>query len=201
MRRRLLLGVRVAIGQSLTRCLEAVGNQTQLVSVVANGPIAARLADDLELLEHGALVPLQANLGNAAVLIVADNVSLREDKLTWLVFFFCPYSSMIPPITKAYNGNGNSAVSQEVVIKARRIRTTASNKLHHSLKLQHRGAATVNLLNDILGILLDLLADQAQVLDDVVGTADGSRSGDVVQGGIRRQKCRVGSRQELLVDR
>lgn len=59
-----------------TTGLEASLDQCYLLSAIIYRPVASGLANDLELLEEGGLVPRQANLYNLAICGEQDEVSL-----------------------------------------------------------------------------------------------------------------------------
>jgi hypothetical protein len=59
------------------RCL-AGRNELRLVLAIAKRPVASTRADDIQLLEQRALVPVLADLDNFLVLVEADDVDLRR---------------------------------------------------------------------------------------------------------------------------
>lgn len=57
--------------------LKAALDQSQLVPAIPDGPVATSSADDFDLLEQGALIPLKANLRNLSVRIECNEVRLK----------------------------------------------------------------------------------------------------------------------------
>jgi hypothetical protein len=53
-------------------------HESNLILAIANGPVAAARADDIDVLEEGALVPVETNLTDLALGVEVDNVDLDK---------------------------------------------------------------------------------------------------------------------------
>lgn len=84
-------------------------------------------------------------------------------------------------IKSTYNWECDGAVCEEVVVNGREVRSAANNKLECGLDLDEQRTISLDGINDLLLLLLDLVALCVQVLDDLSWAIEGGEGGDVVE--------------------
>lgn len=91
----------------------------------------------------------------------------------------------------AYNGQVDSAVGEELVVKTGQVRTATVLELEGQLRLDGEGVLALDDVEELLLVLLDLVARGVKVLDDVCRAVKAGKGGDVVQGRVLGQRGRV----------
>jgi len=98
-----------------------------------------------------------------------------------------------------YNGQIGHAVCDEVVVEAREVGPATRLELETSVRLDGDEATTINDIEDLLLLLLDLLLERVQVLDNFGRAREGGGGRDIVQGRLVSQQRGAGAGEELLV--
>lgn len=98
-----------------------------------------------------------------------------------------------------YNWKGNGAVGEEVVVNGWEVGSATDNKLESGLDLDKQRTVGLNGIDDLLLLLLDLVALGVQVLDDLSWAIEGGEGGDVVERRLLREEAGVWRSQVLLV--
>jgi len=93
----------------------------------------------------------------------------------------------------------DSAVSQEVVVKGRQIRSPRGNELEGCFDFSGNGGAPFDNGENILLLLVDLSSQSIKVLYNVGSALKGRGSSDVVESRILGQMRGVRSSKELQV--
>lgn len=91
----------------------------------------------------------------------------------------------------AYDRQVDSAVCEELVVKAGQVRTAGVLELEAQLGLDGEGVLALDDIDEFLLVLLDLVARGVEVFDDVCRAVEAGESGDVVQGRVLGQRGRV----------
>ena len=80
----------------------------------------------------------------------------------------------------AYNWESDNAVREEVVIQAGKICAASCEKLDGGVDLYRESISTLNHIEDLLLLLLELAALASKVLADIGGAIEGDESRNVV---------------------
>lgn len=80
---------------------DTLADQIDLVFAVLNWPVAAALANGLDLLEQSSLVPMDADLRDPAIVVELNKVELfqrvsNDNMLCWALFLAAPLDSKAP---------------------------------------------------------------------------------------------------------
>lgn len=102
-------------------------------------------------------------------------------------------------VRATYHRQIDGAISQEIVVQARKVRASTGEELEGGIDFGSNGILALNHMEGILLSLLELVAQRIQVLDDLCRTVVARGRRDVVKRGIRCQHGRVGRSEELLV--
>jgi len=91
----------------------------------------------------------------------------------------------------AYDGQVDDAIGEELVVKPRQVRTTTVLELEGQLRLDGQGVLPLDDVDELLLVLLDLVARGVEVLDYVCRAVEAGEGGNVVQGRVLGQRGRV----------
>lgn len=98
-----------------------------------------------------------------------------------------------------HNRQESFSVREEVVIETRQINPAAGDEFDVGVDLDGDDALTVNYVENLFLLLLDLPLQAAKMLDDLGGADKRRERGHVMQRSILSQQRRAGRSQELLV--
>ncbi len=93
----------------------------------------------------------------------------------------------------------DGAIGQEIVVQFGQIRAARQAELQRRVDLGGDGAGPLDDAQDILLLLLDLAAQDAQMLDNIGSAVVRRGRGDVVQRRARGQRVGIGSSKELRI--
>lgn len=99
----------------------------------------------------------------------------------------------------AYNREANGVIGNEVIVQSGEVDCSAANEFQRDLRLDGDCILSLDDVQQLLLLLLDLVAQRAQVLDDVGRSVEAGGGRDVVKRGVWRQRRRVRRREELPV--
>jgi len=181
--------------------LDASCDQTNLLLAITDGPVAAGLANDIELFQQRTLVPTLADLHNLPILIEYHDVSLGKTVNRVSSGTAASTESNVGGggAGSAYDGQIDGPIGQEVVIKTREVGSSTRDKLESGLDLCGDGILALDDGEEALLLLLDLVAQGAEVLDDLSRSAKTGGRSYVVQRRVRCQRRRIGRSEKLLV--
>ena len=98
-----------------------------------------------------------------------------------------------------HDRNVNNSISEEVVVQAGKVSSATRDELDRGLGLDGDSILALNNIQNVLLLLLEVVALRAQVLDDLRRTSIACCGRDVVQRRVRSQQGRVRRSQELLI--
>lgn len=136
-----------------TSSIERASDEPDLFLAVTNRPVATTLAYYVELFEKRALVPALSDCSNLALAVEANHVH------HWQI---------------------DGAISQEVVVQPGKVRPSAGDELELCVYLGSDRILALDDMKKILLLRLDLVANGAEVLDDLCRTANTRGRSDVV---------------------
>lgn len=88
----------------------------------------------------------------------------------------------------AYHRQVDNTVGEELVVKAGQVSTTAVLELEGQLCLDGECVVALDDVEELLLVLLDLVARGVEVLDDVCRAVEAGEGGNVVQGRVLGQR-------------
>lgn len=98
-----------------------------------------------------------------------------------------------------HNWESDGAVGEEVVVNGWEVGSATDNKLESGLDLYEQRTVGLNGVDDLLLLLLDLVALGVQMLDDLSWAIKGGEGSDVVERRLLREEAGVWRSQVLLV--
>ena len=124
------------------------------------------------------------------VVVERDNVGLQRADVS---------ASISNRYIVTYDWEGDGAINEKVLVNVWEVRSTAKGKLQGGLDLDVERTLALNSIENLLLLLLDLVALRVQVLDNLGWTIEGGEGGNVVQRGVLGQKAGLRRGQVLLV--
>lgn len=135
------------------------------------------------------MIPILSDLLNLSARIEGNDVNLRQEVST----------SRSEVERGPYDWESHNAIREEVVVQAGKVCAASCEKFEGSVNLNRKGVSTLNSVQELLLLLLELVALGSKVLEDFGRAIEGDERGDVVQRRVVSEERGVRSSQKLRV--